>query len=227
MSKRGIKGGLNRIVNGCLLAFLFLVINYSLIYVIGKPVIHFVTSSIQTLLLAEAPTFKENNHKEAIKQLSTNGESEISSSKIQFPHYGQLYGEISVPSIQLKTPLYFGDSATILRKGAGQYMGSTFPGEIGTTLIAGLNSDSFGKLINIKAQEIITIQTNYGSYQYEVEEVRVANKHDTQIKQEIRQRNNAKLILYTCYPIDSIGLTDQRLFVTAKLHAGPMINENK
>ncbi|MEE1499033.1 MAG: class D sortase, partial [Enterococcus hirae] len=46
-------------------------------------------------------------------------------------------------------------------------------------------------------------------------------------KQEIRQRNNAKLILYTCYPIDSIGLTDQRLFVTAKLHAGPMINENK
>lgn len=225
--KRRNKGRVKRIVNSCLIAFVFLVLNYSLIYVIGQPVIHFVTSSIQTLLLTEAPTFKEKFETIPMKQLASEGENEIASSKIQFPQYGQLYGEITVPAIQLKAPLYFGDSATILRNGAGQYMGSIFPGELGTTLIGGHNSDSFGKLINIKPQDTINIQTNYGQYQYVVEETRIANKQDTQIMHKIRQRNTSELLLYTCYPIDSIGLTDQRLFVTAKLNAGPKINENK
>ncbi len=214
-------------ISSCLIALAFLILNYSLIYVIGQPVIHFVTSSIQTLLLAKAPTFKENIEPIPMKQLVSETGNELASSKIQFPRYGQLYGEINVPTIQLKTSLYFGDSATILRNGAGQYMGSVFPGELGTTLIGGHNSDSFGKLINIKPQDKITVQTNYGRYQYVVEETRVANKQDAQIMREIRQRKTSELILYTCYPIDSIGLTDQRLFVTAKLNAGPQINENK
>lgn len=214
-------------ISSCLIALAFLILNYSLIYVIGQPVIHFVTSSIQTLLLAKAPTFKENIEPIPMKQLSSESGNELASSKVQFPRYGQLYGEITVPAIQLKTSLYFGDSATILRNGAGQYMGSVFPGELGTTLIGGHNSDSFGKLINIKSQDKITVQTNYGRYQYVVEETRIANKQDAQIMREIRQRKTSELILYTCYPIDSIGLTDQRLFVTAKLNAGPQINENK
>ncbi|MFR4753953.1 MAG: hypothetical protein ACLT90_19210 [Enterococcus raffinosus] len=37
---------------------IFLVIGYSLMYVIGRPVIQFVTSSIQLFLLTDTPEFE-------------------------------------------------------------------------------------------------------------------------------------------------------------------------
>ena len=164
--------------------------------------IQFVSSSIQVLLLSEAPNFEQTFSTGNIKT-TFKDQAEINSSQIQFPKYGEHYGEISIPTLKLKVPLYFGDSESILRKGAGQYMGSVFPGEIGTTLIGGHNIDSFGKLLNIQPNEQIDIQTTYGSYHYTVTDKKVANKADWQIAKELRQQKNRELILYTCYPIDT------------------------
>lgn len=104
---------------------------------------------MQVLLLTDAPTFDEVPKKMNINKVDSKGLKEINSSQIQFPKYGENYGEITISRIKLDTPLYFGDSETILREGAGQYMGSVFPGEIGTTLVGGHNIDEFGKLLNV------------------------------------------------------------------------------
>lgn len=209
---------------------IFLICGYSLIYLVGKPVIQFVTSSIQLFLLTDTPTFEaaEQSFKPVDnKNVATNQKKELPSTKVAYPVGGQIFGKVKITSIDLCVPLYFGDSEEILRQGAGQFMGSVYPGEIGTSLIGGHNIDDFGRLGSVPVGDRIEIQTTYGNYTYRVTKIAVKNKKDQGIDRMIYQRNDRRVILYTCYPIDSLGLTDQRLFVIGEYETGPVINGNE
>lgn len=205
----------------------FLIFGYSLIYVIGKPVIQFVTSSIQLFLLTDTPNFEATEQSFTAvnnKKIVMNAKNELSSSKIDYPVGGQLYGKVKIERLQLNVPLYFGDTEEILREGAGQFMGSVYPGEVGTTLIGGHNVDDFGKLGAAQVGDEITLQTTYGNYTYRINQLDVRNKKDKVIDEMICQREDRRLILYTCYPIDSLGLTDDRLFAIGEFVSGPKID---
>jgi sortase A len=209
---------------------IFLVIGYSLIYVIGKPVIQFVTSSIQLFLLTDTPNFETTKQSFTAvdnKKIATNARNELPSSKIDYPVGGQLYGKVKIEKLQLNVPLYFGDTEEILREGAGQFMGSVYPGELGTSLIGGHNVDDFGKLGAAQVGDEITLQTTYGNYVYRINQIEVRDKKDKEINDMIYQRNDWRVILYTCYPIDSLGLTNERLFAIGEFVSGPMINGNE
>lgn len=209
---------------------IFLVIGYSLIYVIGKPVIQFVTSSIQLFLLTDTPNFETTKQSFTAvdnKKIATNARNELPSSKIDYPVGGQLYGKVKIEKLQLNVPLYFGDTEEILREGAGQFMGSVYPGELGTSLIGGHNVDDFGKLGAAQVGDEITLQTTYGNYVYRINQIEVRDKKDKEINYMIYQRNDRRVILYTCYPIDSLGLTNERLFAIGEFVSGPMINGNE
>lgn len=208
----------------------FLIIGYSLIYVVGKPVIQFVTSSIQLFLLTDTPNFEPTKQSFTAvdnKKIATNAKNELPSSKIDYPVGGQLYGKVKIEKLQLNVPLYFGDTEEILREGAGQFMGSVYPGELGTTLIGGHNVDDFGKLGAVQVGDEITLQTTYGNYVYRINQIEVRDKKDKEINDMIYQRNDRRIILYTCYPIDSLGLTNERLFAIGEFVSGPMINGNE
>lgn len=209
---------------------IFLVIGYSLIYVIGKPVIQFVTSSIQLFLLTDTPNFETTKQSFTAvdnKKIATNARNELPSSKIDYPVGRQLYGKVKIEKLQLNVPLYFGDTEEILREGAGQFMGSVYPGELGTSLIGGHNVDDFGKLGAAQVGDEITLQTTYGNYVYRINQIEVRDKKDKEINDMIYQRNDRRVILYTCYPIDSLGLTNERLFAIGEFVSGPMINGNE
>lgn len=209
---------------------IFLVIGYSLIYVIGKPVIQFVTSSIQLFLLTDTPNFETTKQSFTAvdnKKIATNARNELPSSKIDYPVGGQLYGKVKIEKLQLNVPLYFGDTEEILREGAGQFMCSVYPGELGTSLIGGHNVDDFGKLGAAQVGDEITLQTTYGNYVYRINQIEVRDKKDKEINDMIYQRNDRRVILYTCYPIDSLGLTNERLFAIGEFVSGPMINGNE
>lgn len=209
---------------------IFLVIGYSLIYVVGKPVIQFVTSSIQLFLLTDTPNFETTKQSFTAvdnKKIATNAKNELPSSKIDYPVGGQLYGKVKIEKLQLNVPLYFGDTEEILREGAGQFMGSVYPGELGTSLIGGHNVDDFGKLGAAQVGDEITLQTTYGNYVYRINQIEVRDKKDKEINDMIYQRNDRRIILYTCYPIYSLGLTNERLFAIGEFVSGPMINGNE
>nr|WP_253295820.1 class D sortase [Enterococcus raffinosus] len=209
---------------------IFLVIGYSLIYVIGKPVIQFVTSSIQLFLLTDTPNFEPTKQSFTAvdnKKIATNAKNELPSSKIDYPVGGQLYGKVKIEKLQLNVPLYFGDTEEILREGAGQFMGSVYPGELGTSLIGGHNVDDFGKLGAAQVGDEITLQTTYGNYVYRINQIEVRDKKDKEINDMIYQRNDRRIIIYTCYPIDSLGLTNERLFAIGEFVSGSMINGNE
>lgn len=210
---------------------LFLIIGYSVMYIIGKPVIQFVTSTVEIMLLNEAPTFDFDTDQsfETVNNddVKTDADNQLASSTIDYPKGGTKYGQVVISDLKIEEPLYFGDTPQILRNGAGQFMGSVYPGEMGTTLIGGHNTASFGKLLDIKAGTKVVIQTTYGNYTYEVTEAHIKNKNDETIQSLIDQREQRILLLYTCYPINSyqLGMTNERMFVTCKLTDGPIINE--
>ena len=204
---------------------LFLVCGYSLIYLIGLPVINFTTSSLSLFLLADTPNFEEKTAKINIQSEQTN--TEIASSTLDYPKSGSQYGYVVIEKLKLNEPLYFGDTNEILRKGAGQYTGSVYPGEKVTSLIGGHNVDGFGKIIALQAGDIVQLKTVYGSYKYQVKNSEVKRYDDQAILDQVFQRDNYQLILYTCYPVDAIGLTNERLFVFADLISGPIINPDK
>lgn len=208
----------------------FLVLGYSTIYLIGKPVIQLVSSSLELILLSEPPKFEtiakaETNADGTVKKQETveQKDDKIAASSVTFPKSGEQYGHVRIPNLQVDEPLYYGDSRDILRLGAGQYLGSVYPGELGTTLIGAHNGTSFGRMITLEAGEEIVVDTTYGTYTYKVDEQTIKNYQDPFVKELLAQKNERKLLLYTCYPIYSIGMTPDRIFVTATLTSGPII----
>lgn len=145
----------------------------------------------------------------------------VDAALVKIPEYGTKYGEIVCDRIGLQCDLYFGDSDAALKMGAGQTLRSLMPGFGQPTMASGHNNREFNLLKNIEIGDIITVHTNYGTYEYEVSATEVMNaaKFDDAVLIEQKPR----LILYTCYPFDMLGLTPKRFFVYAEQISGPTV----
>ncbi|EOL46479.1 class D sortase [Enterococcus caccae] len=171
-----------------------------------------------------------NRTDQGSKQVAANGiemteTGDLASSSMIYPVVGDQFGEVVIDKVGINEPLYYGDSEEILRLGAGQYIGSMIPGDLGATLIGGHNLPSFGKIYYLEPGDKVEIHTHYGNYTYQVTEVKVADYKDPTINTKLGDRSKRSLILYTCYPLDAIGLTPERVFVSADYVSGPIIDE--
>lgn len=146
---------------------------------------------------------------------------EIPCSKIELPSNGTLYGNIRVSGTTVNAPLYFGDSPAILNKGAGQYMGSSYPGCGSTVLIGGHSHSFFAGLQQVETGAYITLSTTYGTYVYQVTHTAIKQQTDSTAYDLSSTKEN--LVLYTCYPFDSMGQTSRRKFVYSKYISGPVL----
>ena len=136
---------------------------------------------------------------------------------IVLPKYGSKYATIMIPSINLKLPVYYGDTKKILRLGVGHYNGSYFPGENGTIIYAAHNDPGyFNKLDQVKIGDIITIEASYGVFKYEVSNTKVVKETDL-LAFDVNHDEEV-LLLYTCWPINRsvFGRKTQRYVVYAK-----------
>ncbi len=130
-----------------------------------------------------------------------------------YPAYGTKYANIEISKIDLKLPVYFGDNMEILSHGIGHYAGSYFPGEGGTIIYAGHNNRGyFDKILNLKKDDKIVIETNYGSFEYKVYETKIVNEND--LSAFAVQSEREELIVYTCYPL-GVGHKTERFLVYA------------
>lgn len=148
-------------------------------------------------------------------------EDTVSEKDIQIPTYETLYAKLEIQQVGISSDLYFGDSNKVLKKGLGQYIGSSIPGYGKPLLISGHNNGQFHKLKDVQVGDIVTITTSYGVYEYQVTDMQVKSSTDKSaydLKQDKEQ-----LILYTCYPFDMLGLTPNRYFVYADKISGPSI----
>lgn len=145
------------------------------------------------------------------KEVLVNENNEI----VSYPAYGDKYASLKIPNLNIELPIKFGDSKEILANSIGHTSTSFLPGEGGTILMSGHNSTSMlGNLKNIDKGNKITIETSYGIFTYEVEEIKIMKLEQYN---EIKIENNEKLILYTCYPFSDVLYGNERYVVISKL----------
>lgn len=135
---------------------------------------------------------------------------------INYPKYGSRYGRMIIESIDVNLPLYFGDTLSILKNGIGHSSGSYFPGEGGSILCAGHNYRGYIRdLYKTKNGDIITIETSYGTFNYEIYDSKIIK--ETDLDAVPIQKEKEILMLYTCHPLDAIGHPTERRVVYANL----------
>jgi sortase A len=127
--------------------------------------------------------------------------------------------------IQLEVPVYWGDTTKILSAGVGQYMGSFLPGFDRSILLSAHNTSYFKPIEQIQVGDIVAYGTNYGEFQYIVEEVTIMSVGEAEdMLDHLLALHEEKLIMYTCYPFQSlVGSKDKRIFVFANKLTGPRV----
>ena len=156
----------------------------------------------------------------------TDVQETVNASDITYPKYGEMFGKISVENTSVQdVNLFFGDGSVALRNGAGIFNGSFVPGYGKTILIAGHNNTYFNGLKNAQEGAVVTIRTSYGNYTYSITKTEVRSaSNPSELDLGADEEN---LVMYTCYPFDELGLTNERFFVYARLVSGPKIVVNK
>ena len=144
-------------------------------------------------------------------------EIDTSSKKLQtYPEYGTQYATIQIPKINVNLPVYFGDTLEILKKGVGHSSGSYFPGEGGSIIYMGHNSQNvFRRFSELQKGNEIKVTTTYGEYNYKIYDMQLVKETETE-KLPIQQEKEI-LMVYTCYPFNNIGYATQRYVVYAEL----------
>lgn len=136
---------------------------------------------------------------------------------------GSLYGHLTCAAIGLDCPVYMGDSTSILRKGAGQIPATYLPGYGGLIMLGAHNNTYFHCLQYVNVDDIITLETSYGTYSYQVVSTEILDI--TGMSAYDFFTDHEQLLLYTCYPFDTLSHTDYRFMVHADLISGPSVVE--
>ena len=133
----------------------------------------------------------------------------------EYPEYGTQYGKLIIKDLDIDLPLYFGDTLSILRYGVGHSSGSYFPGEGGSIICMAHNTKGFlRRLPEIQIGTKIQINTVYGEYTYTVYETKIVPGTETSAVPV--QHDEEILMLYTCYPVNSIGHAKNRFITYSK-----------
>lgn len=149
----------------------------------------------------------------------------IKAADIHFPAYGEKLGNIVMNGNDgeyINASLYFGDGSEQLSGGVGVYMGSSLPGYGSTVLIAGHNHTWFKPLKKAQVGDTVTLTTYYGVYTYKITDIQIKNVSDQSHYDLLADYEN--LVMYTCYPFGSIGMTPTRYFIYGEYVSGPLVD---
>jgi sortase A len=123
---------------------------------------------------------------------------------------------IQIPAIGIDAPIVQGDGWEQLKKGVGQHVGTSNPGQEGNMVLSAHN-DIFGEIFRdldqLKAGDQVTVHTNQRSYTYVVSGSKMVEPTQVEVMDSTKQ---PKLTLVSCYPY---LVDNQRIVVTARLQS--------
>lgn len=206
-----------------LIPILFFIIAYLLIFAAMFPLVKPLRPILDMLFLNNKPSISSDYTDLMVSAVTSHDDSSaMKASEITLPEYGARFGTLAIEGTEVSCSLFFGDSNKELKNGVGIYNGSFVPGYGRTILVAGHNNTFFNDLQSAKVGSKINVTTNYGQYVYEITQTKITTDTDTSAYDLSKQEEN--IVLYTCYPFDTLGLTPQRYFVYGKYVSGPEIN---
>ena len=134
---------------------------------------------------------------------------------INYPLWGTKFGTLEIESVGITQPIYQGDSLDILKYGVGHFSGSLFPGEGGSIIFAGHNNRQYlYNLPKVNVGDLIKVNTIYGNFTYKIYETKIIHAKDNDAFPFYRDRE--VLMIYTCYPVNTIGHKTHRFLVYAE-----------
>jgi len=106
-----------------------------------------------------------------------------------------------------------GVQSRTLARAAGHITGTAFPDEPGNVGIAAHRDTYFRKLGQIRPDDLISLATPVGTYQYSVEWTRIVSPSSVDV---LEPSTNPVLTLVTCYPFTYIASAPERFIVRAR-----------
>jgi LPXTG-site transpeptidase (sortase) family protein len=125
-------------------------------------------------------------------------------------------GRIEIPRIRLSSLIVEGTGSLSLLSGAGHLSNSALPGDPGNVVLAAHRDTHFRELRDIRAGDLVRIETPYRTVFYCVDSTVVVDPTRTDL---LAPTDESRLTLITCYPFRWIGRAPKRFVVTA--HAVP------
>ena len=119
---------------------------------------------------------------------------------------GDLFGRLEIPRLNLSVMVMEGDTASILRLGAGHVPGTPMA-------ICGHRDTFFRPLKDIQLSDTIRVTTPEGTTEYRVISTKIVSPNDTWVLDE---NSPDTLTLVTCYPFYYIGPAPKRFIVQAE-----------
>ena len=187
---------------------IYMIIGGVCIFILGSPLYRLASGYGHMMITKGAPSYPNEYDSKVFDLIGHN----MDISEIQIPRLGAQYGYIHSESVDMNAPIYYGDSEELFLEGAGQYVASGLPGEGKPILIGGHDVTYFAPLEFITEGDKITIDTNYGRFEYVVTHTAIADAGDTTAYD--LTATCEQLILYTCYPFgEMVGSRRERYFV--------------
>ncbi|WRP07316.1 class D sortase [Rossellomorea aquimaris] len=130
------------------------------------------------------------------------------------PEKGENIGELIIPKLEAKLPIYHGTDENELEKGVGHFADSVLPGEMDNSIMSGHRDTVFRKLGDVGVGDLLIVHTTAGEFTYKVKKVRIVDKDDLTV---IVPKPEATLTVSTCYPFHFIGASPERYILVADL----------
>ncbi|WP_141994140.1 MULTISPECIES: class D sortase [Bacillaceae] len=130
------------------------------------------------------------------------------------PKTGEEIGELYIPKLKAKLPIFHGTNEDELEKGVGHFAGSVLPGENDNSVLSGHRDTVFRKLGQVGEGDLLIVRTSAGEFTYKVNKVRIVDEDDRTV---IVPKPRATLTVSTCYPFDYIGAAPERYILVAYL----------
>ncbi len=107
---------------------------------------------------------------------------------------------VQIPTLNVDKPIVQGDDWEQLKKGVGQHVGSTLPGQLGN-LVMSAHNDIYGEIFRyldrLRPGDNIIVSTERRAYTYVVREIEVVEPTDVWV---MAPTKHASATLISCYP---------------------------
>ena len=133
-------------------------------------------------------------------------------------HRDELVGRLQIPRLGLNVMVREGDDEATLAEAVGHLPSSPLPGDLGNVALAGHRDTFFRPLRELRVNDRIAFATLKGTYQYQVESIRIVLPSDVSV---LKASAEPTLTLVTCYPFYYVGSAPKRFIVRARL-IGPV-----
>jgi len=130
------------------------------------------------------------------------------------PPQDAVLGRIEIGRLHLSAMVREGVDANTLSTSVGHVPSTALPGHLGNFALAAHRDTLFRALKDIKADDVITFQTENQTFTYKVHDTHIVKPTDVAV---LRSDGHEALTLITCYPFYYVGSAPNRFIVRANL----------